>query len=52
MTESNEQLYQSIPKKWERLNDLILFPKDAFLGEEWFAIMSNTMTSSNELLML
>ena len=39
MTESNEQLYQSIPKKWERLNDLILFPKDAFLGEEWFAII-------------
>ena len=37
--ESNEQLPQSIPKKWERLNDLILFPKDTFLGEEWLAII-------------
>ena len=39
MIESNEKLHQSIPKKWERLDDLILFPKDAFLGEEWLPII-------------
>ena len=32
---SNNELIQSIPKKWERLDDLILFPKNAFQGEGW-----------------
>ena len=39
MIDSNEHLMQAVPKRWERLNDLILFPKDAFLGEEWLAII-------------
>ena len=39
MVDSNEHLMQSVPKKWERLDDLILFPKDAFLGEEWASII-------------
>ncbi|MDP6866739.1 MAG: hypothetical protein QGG62_07350 [Candidatus Poseidoniaceae archaeon] len=35
MIDSNKELIQSIPKKWERLDDLILFPKDAFQGDNW-----------------
>ena len=34
----NDALLQSIPKKWERLDDLILFPKDAFQQEGWESI--------------
>ena len=30
-----EELLASIPKKWERLNDLVLFQKDAFQGDDW-----------------
>ena len=32
---ASEALLQSIPNRWERLDDLILFPKDAFLDENW-----------------
>ena len=39
MINSNEHLMQEIPKRWEQLDDLILFPKDAFLGEEWTSII-------------
>ena len=35
MIGSNKDLIQTIPKKWERLDDLVLFPKDAFLGDKW-----------------
>ncbi len=35
MIDSDKELIQSIPKKWERLDDLILFPKDAFKGDKW-----------------
>ncbi|CAI8367488.1 MAG: Uncharacterised protein [Candidatus Poseidoniaceae archaeon] len=35
----NEALLQSIPKKWERLDDLILFPKDAFQQLGWESIV-------------
>ena len=31
----SEALLQTIPKKWERLDDLILFPKDAFQQQGW-----------------
>ena len=34
-----EALLQSIPKKWERLDDLILFPKDAFHQQGWVSII-------------
>ena len=34
------ELLASIPKKWERLNDLILFQKDAFQGEDWEQVLS------------
>ena len=34
-----EALLQSIPKKWERLDDLILFPKDAFQEQGWESII-------------
>ena len=34
-----EALLQSIPKKWERLDDLILFPKDAFQEQGWGSII-------------
>ena len=39
MLNSNEKLMQSIPRRWERLDDLILFPKDAFQGKNWVRIM-------------
>ena len=39
MLDSNERLIQTIPKKWERLDDLILFQKDAFLGDEWTSVV-------------
>ena len=35
MVDAVSELTQSIPKKWERLDDLILFPKDAFQGQAW-----------------
>ena len=35
----SEALLQSIPKKWERLDDLILFPKDTFQGQSWDLLM-------------
>ena len=34
-----EDLLLSIPKKWERLDDLILFPKDAFQDQGWESII-------------
>ena len=39
MLNSNDRLIQTIPKKWERLDDLILFPKDAFLSDEWTLVV-------------
>lgn len=39
LIDSDEQLIQSIPKKWERLDDLILFPKDAFQGRGWSTVI-------------
>ncbi|MEC7168581.1 MAG: hypothetical protein VXW14_06300, partial [Candidatus Thermoplasmatota archaeon] len=35
----SENLLQSIPKKWERLDDLILFPKDAFQQQGWESLI-------------
>ena len=35
----SEAMLQSIPKKWERLDDLILFPKDAFHQQGWVSII-------------
>ena len=35
----SEALLQSIPKKWERLDDLVLFPKDAFQEQGWRSIL-------------
>ena len=35
----SEAMLQSIPKKWERLDDLILFPKDAFQEQGWVSII-------------
>jgi tRNA wybutosine-synthesizing protein 3 len=32
---SFENLQQGIPEKWERLGQLLLFPKDAFEGQAW-----------------
>ncbi len=40
MLESSKESIQSIPKKWERLDDLILFPKDAFQGQEWASVVN------------
>ena len=40
MLESRNELIRSIPKKWERLDDLILFPKDAFQGQEWASVVN------------
>lgn len=40
MIQSNEMLFQTVPKKWERLGDLILFPKEAFRGPEWEVVLS------------
>ena len=39
MLNTKQELIQSIPTKWERLDDLILFPKDAFQGQEWASIL-------------
>ena len=35
----NRALLQSIPKKWERLDDLILFPRDAFQQQGWESLI-------------
>ena len=35
-----DELLASIPKKWERLNDLVLFQKDAFQGDDWEQVLS------------
>ena len=35
----SEALLQSVPKKWERLDDLILFPKDAFQEQGWESLI-------------
>ncbi len=35
----DKKLAKTIPRKWERLDDLILFPKDAFVGDEWDAVL-------------
>ena len=45
----DKKLAKTIPRKWERLDDLILFPKDAFVGDEWDAVLQQHMISSNEL---
>ena len=34
-----DELFASIPKKWERLNDLVLFQKDAFQESEWEQVL-------------
>ena len=34
-----DELLASIPKKWERLNDLVLFQKDAFQGDDWEQVL-------------
>ena len=34
-----DELLASIPKKWERLNDLVLFQKDAFQESEWEQVL-------------
>ncbi|MGB1659621.1 MAG: class I SAM-dependent methyltransferase [Candidatus Poseidoniaceae archaeon] len=39
MLNSNDRLIQTIPKKWERLDDLILFPMDAFLDDGWDSVV-------------
>ena len=35
----SDAMLQSIPKKWERLDDLILFPKDAFQQQGWESLI-------------
>ena len=35
-----DELLASIPKKWERLNDLVLFQKDAFQGDDWGQVLA------------
>ena len=35
-----DELLASIPKKWERLNDLVLFQKDAFQEDDWEQVLA------------
>ena len=39
LSDVSEVLLETIPKKWERLDDLILFPKDAFQKEGWGSVL-------------
>jgi len=39
LSDVREELLQSIPKKWERLDELILFPKNAFQEQGWESII-------------
>ena len=41
----SEAMLESIPKKWERLDDLILFPKNAFQEQGWQSIICLLYTS-------
>lgn len=35
-----DELLPKIPKKWERLNDLVLFQKESFQGEKWEQVIA------------
>ena len=36
-----EHVLELIPTKWERLDDLILFPKEAFTESDWGDIIED-----------
>ncbi len=35
-----DELLPKIPKKWERLSDLVLFQKESFQGEKWDQVIA------------